>query len=139
MIRLNFFQKGKGLSSQQIFCKTWRNSVAIFCPLHYNSASQMTLEYGVVVARRPLTPTVLVQFRLLLPKQKGQVFYLSFFGAHGGIRTHNNAVGGHRFIQLDYACVYFLSKLYRATNSSGVSLSPLIVASLPNFSIASSN
>ena len=26
------------------------------------------------------------------------------FGALGGARTHNNAVGGHDFIQLDYEC-----------------------------------
>ena len=28
----------------------------------------------------------------------------SVFGALGGARTHNNAVGGHDFIQLDYEC-----------------------------------
>lgn len=38
------------------------------------------LEYGVVVARWPLTPTVLVQFRLLLPKiDKFQLKLVDFF------------------------------------------------------------
>lgn len=37
----------------------------------------LTMEYGVVVAHRPLTPTVLVRFQLLLPKNHR--FFDDFF------------------------------------------------------------
>lgn len=36
------------------------------------------MEHGVVVARWPLTPTVLVQFRLLLPKNPESISFQDF-------------------------------------------------------------